>query len=290
VPEITTPRIEAYIEGRLSEGAANGTINRELAALKRMLKLGAMQTPPIVNRVPYIPMLEENNVRKGFFEHGEFTALRSVLPSHMKGSVTFTYKTGWRLSEMRGLKWSHVDLDNGIVRIEPGEAKNKDGRTVYLDEELKEIFIQQSLFRKKYGTISAYVFSSEDGSGRINEFRKTWNTACRTVGIGYGYKITRKYVKDWEDKLSAGPTIHDFRRSAVRNMVRSGISERIAMKVSGHKTRSVFDRYDIVNDADLKLAAQKQEAYLQTQISTNTSTIHDFGEKNRSPKSGNLLK
>ncbi len=191
---------------------------------------------------------------------------------------------------MRGLKWSHVDLDNGIVRIEPGEAKNKDGRTVYLDEELKEIFIQQSLFRRKHGTILVYVFSSEDGSGRINEFRKTWNTACRTVGIGYDYKITRKYVKDWEDKLSAGPTIHDFRRSAVRNMVRSGISERIAMKVSGHKTRSVFDRYDIVNDADLKLAAQKQEAYLQTQISTKTSTIHDFGEKNRSPKSGNLLK
>ncbi len=225
VPEITTPRIEAYIEGRLSEGAANGTINRELAALKRMLKLGAMQTPPIVNRVPHIPMLEENNVRKGFFEHGEFTALRSALPSHLKGFVTFAYKTGWRVSEMRGLKWSHVDLDNGIVRIEPGEAKNKDGRTVYLDEELKEIFIQQSLFRKKHGTIFAYVFSSEDGSGRINEFRKTWNTACRTVGIGYGYKITRKYVKDWEDKLSAGPTIHDFRRSAVRNMVRSGISE-----------------------------------------------------------------
>jgi len=279
VPEITTPRIEAYIKGRLSEGAANGTINRELAALKRMLKLGVMQTPPIVNRVPHIPMLEENNVRKGFFEHGEFTALRSALPSHLKGFVTFAYKTGWRVSEMRGLKWSHVDLDNGIVRIEPGEAKNKDGRTVYLDEELKEIFIQQSLFRKKYGKISVYVFSSEDGSGGIKEFRKTWNTACRTVGIGYGYKITRKYVKDWEDKLSAGPTIHDFRRSAVRNMVRSGISERIAMKVSGHKTRSVFDRYDIVNDADLKLAAQKQEAYLQTQISTKTSTIHDFGEK-----------
>jgi len=120
VPEITTPRIEAYIEGRLSEGAANGTINRELAALKRMLKLGAMQTPPIVNRVPYIPMLEENNVRKGFFEHGEFTALRSVLPSHLKAFVTFAYKTVWRVSEMRGLKWSHVDLDNGIVRIEPG--------------------------------------------------------------------------------------------------------------------------------------------------------------------------
>jgi len=172
--------------------------------------------------------------------------------------VTFAYKTGWRVSEISGLTWKHVDLDNGIVRIEPGEAKNDEGRTVYLDEELREIFIQQSLFRKKYGTIRTYVFPNENGSDGIKDFRKTWNTTCRTVGIGYGYKVSKKYVKDWEDKLSAGPTIHDFRRSAVRNMVRSGISESIAMKVSGHKTRSVFDRYDIVNDADLKLAAQKQ--------------------------------
>ncbi len=290
VPEITTPRIEAYIEGRLAEGAANATINRELAALKRMLKLGAMQTPPIVNRVPHIPMLEEDNVRKGFFEHGDFIALRTALPSYLTGFVTFAYKTGWRVSEISGLTWNHVDLDNGIVRLEPGEAKNNEGRTVYLDEELREIFIQQSLLRKKHNKITPYVFPNEDGSDGIKEFRKTWNTACRTVGIGYGYKVTKKYIEKWEDKLPAGPTIHDFRRTAIRNMVRSGISERIAMKVSGHKTRSVFDRYDIVNDADLKLAAQKQESYLKAQTSTISSTIHDFGDKKRSPKSGNLLK
>ena len=93
-------------------------------------------------------------------------------------------------------------------------------------------------------------------TGQFKNLRKLWNTACRTAGIGDGYKVSRKYVEYWEDNLPSGPTIHDFRRSACRNMVRSGISERIAMKVSGHKTRSVFDRYDIVNYADLKLAAQ----------------------------------
>ena len=98
VTQIITPRIQNYIERRLDEGAANATINRELAALKRMLNLGAVQTPPKVDRLPFIPMLKENNTRKGFFEYGDYLALRDTLPEHLKGFVTFAYKTGWRVS------------------------------------------------------------------------------------------------------------------------------------------------------------------------------------------------
>ena len=99
--------------------------------------------PNSIDRVPYIPMLKENNVRKGFFEHGDFLALRDALPDYMKGLVTFAYKTGWRVSEIEGLTWAQVDLVNGIVRLEAGETKNDEGRTVYLDEELQEIFQRQ---------------------------------------------------------------------------------------------------------------------------------------------------
>ena len=67
--QITTPVIEKYILQRVDDGVANSSINRELAALKRMFNLGYKQTPPIINRVPHIPRLKENNVRKGFFEH-----------------------------------------------------------------------------------------------------------------------------------------------------------------------------------------------------------------------------
>jgi len=141
VPQIKTAKIEAYIERRLNEGIKNSTINRELAALKRMLSLGVKQTK--VDRVPYIPMLKENNIRKGFFEHGDFLALRVAIPEHLKGFITFAYKTGWRSSEIAGLTWNHVDRDNGIVRLEPGEAKNDEGRTVYLDDELKGVFQTQ---------------------------------------------------------------------------------------------------------------------------------------------------
>jgi integrase len=105
VPDITTPHIQAYTEARLADGASNATINRELAALKRMLNIGAKHTPPLVDRVPHISMLEENNIREGFFEHGDFMALRNALPDHLKGLVTFAYKTGWRLSEITGLTW-----------------------------------------------------------------------------------------------------------------------------------------------------------------------------------------
>jgi len=259
IPQITSPQIQAYIEHRLSEGVANATINRELAALKRMLNIGARQTPPKVNRVPYISMLKENNVRKGFFEHAEFVVLRAELPNYLKGLVTFAYKTGWRVSEIKGLKWNQVDLDNGIVRLETGDTKNDEGRTVYLDDELQDVFRSQWEARKRSQKLTPYVFPNEDGTGRIRDFRGSWQKACKDAKIG--------------KRL-----FHDFRRTAVRNMIRSGIPERVSMMISGHKTRTIFDRYNIVNDADLKLASQKQEHYLQTQKDTISSTIHAYDE------------
>jgi integrase len=136
IVDITTPKIQDYIENRLSEGAANATINRELAALKFMLNLGAKQTPQKVGLVPYVPMLKENNVKKGFFEHGQFLCLRDTLASYLHGFVTFAYKVGWREKEISGLTWNQIDLSQGIARLEVGESKNDEGRTVYLDDEL----------------------------------------------------------------------------------------------------------------------------------------------------------
>ncbi|NOX33421.1 MAG: site-specific integrase [Deltaproteobacteria bacterium] len=244
VPEITTPKINIYIEKRINAGAANATINRELAALKRMLNFGAKQTPPLVDRVPNIPMLKENNIRKGFFEHDEYLALRDYLPGYLKGFVTFAYKSGWRVSEIINLKWSNVDLKQGIVWLESGMTKNMEGRTIYLDEELKAVFLDQWSSQKKTNKIMPYVFPSSRGKGKIIDFRKSWKKACKDASI-------------------PNRIFHDFRRTAIRNMVRSGIPERVAMMISGHKTRSVFERYNIVNETDLISAAKRHEVYLK---------------------------
>ena len=260
VTAITNTHIREYIEDRIGEGAANATINRELAALKRMFNLGARERPPKVdkNQVPYIKMLQEKNIRKGFLEYGEYLALIDALPEYLKGFVAFGYRTGWRKEEICSRKWQHVDLEVGIVRLEPGETKNGKGRTVYLDEELKAILQDQWEKRKSSKKILPYVFLNARGTDRIKQFDKAWKKACKAAGIG------RR-------------VFHDLRRSAVRNMVRSGISEHTAMKISGHKTRAIFDRYDIVSDFDLEQAAKKQAEYFDRV--TKTVTIVDIKEK-----------
>lgn len=115
--------------------------------------------------------------------------------------------------------------------------------------------------------------------GRDHRIMQAWNAACRKAGLGYGYKLNNKYVEKWQGTLASGPILHDLRRTTVRNMIRSGIPERVAMMVSGHKTRSVFDRYNIVSETDLQIAAQKQQTYLESQMGTISGTIHDFGTK-----------
>ena len=149
VPNITTPKINEYILKRQEAGAANGTINRELSALKRMLNLGAEQTPPLVDRVPKIRMLDENNVRKGFFEYNQFLKVRDHLPEYLRGFVTIAYNKGWRLDEIETLAWEQVDRKLGIIRLEPGDTKNDDARVAYLDKEEEEIIAKQWEFRKE---------------------------------------------------------------------------------------------------------------------------------------------
>jgi integrase len=243
---ITTPRIKTYIERRMEAGAANATINRELACLRRLLNLGAKCTPPKVAQVPFIPMLAEDNVRKGFFEYQDFVAIREVLPEYLRGYLTFGYRSGWRAGEIRNLTWAQVDRANGIVRLEPGSTKNKQGRTLYLDDELKAVIEDQWIMRKRGKSISPYVFVNPEGTDRIRDPRNAWRTAAKKIG------------KPWL-------LFHDLRRTAVRNLCRAGVNERIAMAITGHKTRAVFDRYNIVSESDLRMATERQAAYLEAQ-------------------------
>jgi len=240
-PEITTDVIKRYIEKRLSGGVNNATVNRELAAMKRAFNLAARCTPPKVSIVPYVPMLKENNVRKGFIEYAEYLSLRNALPDYLKPVLSFGYFTGWRKAEILNLTWRHVNLRDGIVRLEPGETKNSEGRTLYMEPELWEMLKQLHKNRR----MDCFFVFNRNGR-KIIDFHKAWETACTTA-------------------KKPGLLFHDLRRSAIRNMVRASVPERVAMMISGHKTRSVFDRYNIVSQEDLKEAAIKRQQFAAKQ-------------------------
>lgn len=237
--DITPDRVGAYVRERQREGAANGSINRELAALKRAFKVATRAGK--LSSAPYIPLLEENNSRRGFLDHGSFLALRDALPKHLKGPVTFLYLSGWRVSEMRTLDWREVDLAGREVRLRPEVSKNKDGRMLPLRGELLEL-----IERAKEARRPDCLFVFHEAGEPIGDFRKAWKTACKAA------KLT-------------GIIVHDLRRTAVRNMVRAGIPERVAMELSGHKTRRIFDRYNIVSNEDLASATERLQGHLATQ-------------------------
>jgi integrase len=222
---------------------ANATINRELAIIRRAFSLGIENGR--LAAMPKIKTLKENNIRKGFFEMKQFQSVRKHLPDDLQSMITFAYITGWRMrSEIWPLQWPLVDFKASIVRLEPGTTKNDKGRIFPFTAELRQLLEAQRAktdkLQRKNGVIIPWVFHRD---GRpIKEFKRSWKTACKDAGL-------------------PGRIPHDFRRTAVRNLVRAGIPETVAMQMTGHKTRSVFDRYNIVDETDLFEAARKLELH-----------------------------
>ncbi len=248
--EVGTDQINSYIAARQKEQAENGTINREMAALKRMYSLARTSTPPKVRAVPVFPRLKENPPRQGFVEDQQYSSLvQHAEELWLKAILAVAYTYGFRKSELLlNLKVGQVSLKDNSIRLYAGTTKNDEGRSVKMTKEVRGLLCG-CLAGK---AADDYLFTRSDKK-RVRNFRGAWYSLCERASLG-------KFVRG-EDKKPhwRGLIFHDLRRSAVRNMVRRGVLETVAMKISGHKTRSVFDRYNIVSEADLHDAALKIE-------------------------------
>lgn len=259
--ELTSQEIEKYIQRRKFDGAKNATINRSTEVLRRAFKLAKLPIPSIDR------LSEKGNARQGFFSEDEFHALNAHLPPDLRDFCRFSYLTGWRRNEVQSLQWS--DIEGNTVRLRGQNAKNRTPRSVVLAGELKQIVEHRRQERLVSGVLTNLVFHRKGKS--IGEFKRSWAAACVAAGLG-SMKCPKcgesgqpgqqtRCLKCKRQRTYSGRIFHDFRRTAARNLIRAGVNERTCMEILGHKTRSMFDRYNITDERDLAEAMERLEKF-----------------------------
>jgi integrase len=258
---VTTALIEKYRSSRSGEGAAKATINHEVGTLRRMYHYGKQSTPPTVHTMPHFPMFKLNNARQGFVEPIQFERLRIGFEKEglwMRLLLELAYTYGWRRGELLNLRVRQVDLADYTLRLDPGTTKNRKGREVAFDAALFEL-LRSACDGKEP---EDYVITRDDGKP-VKDFRGAWQNLCVRAGLG-DYRC-RKCAALWIGKRCEcgsrirrykGPIVHDMRRSAARELRKAGVHENVIMAIGGWKTRSMFDRYAIVNNNDTRLAME----------------------------------
>lgn len=286
--QITTDVLNNYINGRLKEGAENATINREMAFLKRAFNLAYRHsTPRKVQSVPVFPTLEENPPRKGFIEADQYNVLRQNCNElWIRTMLALAFNFGFRRGELLGLKVRQFDEASRALSLDPGSTKNGEPREVVLTSECFEL-VKACVDDKKPDDF-ILTRKTRKGITEVKDLRVAWWKLCVKSGVGEMHcpkcsTVSKQYrhrcakvVATVGDKpilcktelKYRGLILHDNRRSAVRRMVRSGIPEKVAQTISGHLSRSVFERYNIVSGSDLRDAARKLEV---------SPDGHDFG-------------
>lgn len=229
--QLNNERINGYIMSRMTK-VSRTTINRELQVLKRGFLL--YQKLGYITTIPQIHRFREDNARQGFYTHDEVMRIVDHIKPYLKNVVLFAYYTSWRKREILNLKWT--DVRDGMIILRAELSKNKEGRFIILIGQLKAIIDEQ--YEQRSGD---YIF--HHSGKRIKNFDRAWKAALL------------------KSSLERNRLFHDLRRTAVRNMRLAGIPEKVAMTISGHKTRQVFDRYNIVDMTDIKVAQAKLDTY-----------------------------
>lgn len=245
--KVSPSAVDAYKAKRLSEGKAKATINRELACLRRAYRLAERSRPPLIsaNSVPSIELYREDNVRQELLDHRDYVALLAHLPAPIDDAVAFAYLSGWRRAEVLGLTWLEIDRAHGLITPPPAQSKNGEPRDLPLSPALSALIEKRWQARLVSGPSGPRVCERafhRDGEP-VRDFRSAWQKAVQAIG---------------KPRL----LFHDLRRAALTNLVRSGVGEQVAMRISGHRTPSVFRRYRIVSTDDVLAALTRAESGL----------------------------
>ncbi len=263
---VTAEDIWRYIDARLETAggrrAKPAGVNRELAIIRRSFRLGVRAR--LVAAAPDIELLDEPPPRTGFVEHEQFDRILAELPEYYRPPVRFAYLVGWRLrAEVLPLRWDrHVDLQSGIVTLSGLETKGGENRRIYVRGPLRALLEAQWSDHQARWPDCPWVFSR--AGERVRSLREAWLAACKRAGL--------PHIR-----------VHDLRRSAVRNMRQAGIPEHTIMKIVGHRTRSMFERYDIISDGDLLEAAERMAGNISPTTIWSTIAVNAEDDPKNDP-------
>jgi integrase len=254
---VKVPVITSYMKAQKEAGRAVASINRELGMLRRAFTLGAANGKVGPAHVPNFKGLfqKEKNARQGFWEHDEYLRFRDALPLDERGPFIFGYWTGCRLGEILALEWPQIDLEGRAVRLRADQTKPGEARIIPLGGpggDLYDMLVAQKQRHAALCPESLWVFFRQ---GRKNVNLKSPRRGMQVTDIRKGWA---KAVKE----TGIQRLFHDLRRTGVRNLIRAGVPQKVAMTISGHKTANVFSRYNIVDERDLHDAADKLAKYL----------------------------
>ena len=285
--DVKASSIKRYTDQRRAAGKAPATINRELAALRRAFTIAVEQERLSSASVPRVKLFAEHNARQGFVERADFEAVVSRLPVYLQDYARFAYGSGWRKGEVATLEWSAVDKGTTRVTLRREHSKNGEPRVLPLVGELTEIIARRRQERA-YTTVagetaeSRYIFHRHGAP--VGDFRKAWTAAC--VAAGFAKPKVRRDGRPVLDRkgepvMKATLILLDLRRSAVRNLMAAGVDQSVAMRVTGHQTISVFQRYRIVSDDDMRAALERTQTALGRVMdgSATAGQGHNSGHK-----------
>jgi integrase len=248
---VTADRIRRYIATRKEQKAAPGTIDRETEKLNRAFSL-AVQEGKLAFR-PAVPKLlrPNENARQGFVEKAQLETIKANLDDpDVVDLVEWLATTGMRKGEALSLSWESFDRETWTLRLPAKDAKTGHGRVLALEGVLKAIIERRiaarrldvpRIFHRRGHARRSERFDTQWGA--MGDFSKLWRAACKKAGV-------------------PALRLHDLRRSAVRNLIRAGVGQAVAMAISGHETEAMFRRYNITNEEDLREAARRITSYL----------------------------
>jgi integrase len=285
---LTAADINKWIKERRGDGIhgeKKATINRTTQLLLQGFRFAKLPLPGPEDITRFD---ERDNVRKGFFVEPEIRRVMARLPQAVADLTLFAWLTGWRKNEITSLEWKDIEGDCIVLRAE--KAKNGFARSVPLSDELAELIDRrkaaQPVERQGVLTLSSLIFHRNGEP--VDNFRKVWMRACIAEGLGkfvcpkciaetgpergqHVYELGEKgkcprcQLKfKFSDRKYSGRLFHDLRRSAVRDMINAGCPTADAMQVSGHRTMSMFQRYNIRENDDLRRALKRTAEYRKT--------------------------